>query len=316
MLEGMFLMDEGQTDIVLSPSLLMELEDVLTRLYWFKPDLRSFLEKAGVSKELISRADWTQNKRSAIKSISSQLQTVRYHSQLIRLANAVYNVDDPTWLQQSMKSADSYPAAKKALSVFKRHAKPLQDIAFEQIRVKERQGKLKEKLAAKQDEKKTIADLKHDFAEIGQKEPQSRGYAFEKFLIRLFQVSGIEAWQSYKIPTEQIDGTISFENTYYLIEAKWKQKQTPKADIAIFADKVRGKMDNTLGLFISMNGFEKSAKNGTSDRPSTLLMDGADLSLVLDEFITMKELLRRKHAHAARTGEMYISASDLLLGEE
>lgn len=81
----------------------------------------------------------------------------------------------------------------------------------------------------------------------------------------------------------------------------------------IFAGKVRGKLDNTLGLFLSMNGFGDTAvSHGADGRPVMVPMDGADLSAVLELRIDLPELLKRKRQHAARTGETFISAYTLI----
>jgi hypothetical protein len=43
-----------------------------------------------------------------------------------------------------------------------------------------------------------------------------------------------------------------------------------------------------------------------------ILMDGADLSAVVEGRISMPDLLRRKRQHAARTGEIFLSAYHLI----
>src|SRR3954463_2720706 len=99
----------------------------------------------------------------------------------------------------------------------------------------------------------------------------------------------------------------------FLLEAKWKGEKTPPADLDSFAAKVGRKLDNTLGLFLSMNGFQDSAVEMHSRRRAVvILMDGGDLSAVVDGRISLPDLLRRKRQHAARTGDVYISAYTLI----
>ncbi|HEY0694376.1 MAG TPA: hypothetical protein VGD71_35760 [Kribbella sp.] len=43
-----------------------------------------------------------------------------------------------------------------------------------------------------------------------------------------------------------------------------------------------------------------------------ILMDGSDLNAILDDRIKLPALLRRKRQHAARTGEVFVSAYQLL----
>ena len=91
-------------------------------------------------------------------------------------------------------------------------------------------------------------------------------------------------------------------------EAKWQQEAVNKADLAVFADKVRTKLENTLGVFLSIGGF--SAEGVTAHQAggsAILLMDGGDLMAVLDERIDFVALLLRKKRYAARTGNIYLS---------
>lgn len=43
-----------------------------------------------------------------------------------------------------------------------------------------------------------------------------------------------------------------------------------------------------------------------------ILMDGADLSAVIEDRITLPDLLRRKRQHAARTGHIFIGAYQIV----
>lgn len=48
--------------------------------------------------------------------------------------------------------------------------------------------------------------------------------------------------------------------------------------------KISRKLDNALGLFLSVNGFEEPAVEAFSQsRPQFFLMDGADMSAVLED---------------------------------
>ncbi|EDK72850.1 hypothetical protein TM7_0672 [candidate division TM7 genomosp. GTL1] len=72
-------------------------------------------------------------------------------------------------------------------------------------------------------------------------------------------------------------------------------------------------MDNTLGLFISINGYEPTAKAlNSGSRPVLILLDGADLMIALDDRIAFPQLLLRKKQHAARTGETFIDAATII----
>jgi hypothetical protein len=80
-----------------------------------------------------------------------------------------------------------------------------------------------------------------------------------------------------------------------------------------FKGKLSRKLDNTLGLFLSINGFtENAAALAGQGRSTVLLMDGADLMAVLENRIDITSLLIRKRRHAAQTGNVYLKAHEFL----
>jgi hypothetical protein len=86
------------------------------------------------------------------------------------------------------------------------------------------------------------------------------GYRLEKLLRTLFELCDPDPRASFKIVGEQIDGAFTFEGTDYLFEGKWQQELVSAADLDILAGKVSRKLDNTLGLFLSVNGFSEDGK--------------------------------------------------------
>ena len=81
-----------------------------------------------------------------------------------------------------------------------------------------------------------------------------------------------------------------------------------------FAGKVNGKRKNTLGLFVSIDGFSAESTQTTNpDLRSIILMDGMDLDAVLTDRIKFDELLYRKRRHASETGNIYLSISKILV---
>lgn len=110
----------------------------------------------------------------------------------------------------------------------------------------------------------------------------------------------------------QIDGAFSLDGTDYLFEAKWQSQPVSAHDLDSFSSKVRRKLDNTLGVFLSMNGFSIDGITAhSSGRPSIVLMDGADLMAVLDERIDFVTLLQRKKRHAAQTGSIFLKVHEV-----
>ena len=121
----------------------------------------------------------------------------------------------------------------------------------------------------------------------------------------------MDAKAPFRITGEQIDGAFTFQGEY-ILEAKWQKDQATLGDLELFRGKVRGKLDNTLGLFVSMNGFQPAALSLRTERSVMFCMDGSDLMAVMEGRIELPELIRRKRQHAARTGEISCARMTLL----
>lgn len=139
--------------------------------------------------------------------------------------------------------------------------------------------------------------------------PQARGHLFETFLQELFNRQSVRMGDPFRIVGEQIDGTFKFEGENYIVEAKWQDPSTSTAQLYQFAHKVDGKMHGR-GLFISVNGFSNEAIRAVvhGKHIKTMLMDGADLSYVLEGRITLEKLLDYKIRAAQTRGEVYVCA--------
>lgn len=135
--------------------------------------------------------------------------------------------------------------------------------------------------------------------------PQSRGFAFEKYLKKLFEDYNLEPRGSFKIVGEQIDGSFILHNEVYLLEAKWTNKKIDKADLVVFNEKVSSKSGFTRGLFISFSGFSDEAlttfANGRSVR--IVLMTVQELAIALSRKLDFTKVLSAKVRALAEEGD-------------
>ncbi|MGW3186106.1 restriction endonuclease [Kitasatospora sp. NPDC001119] len=137
---------------------------------------------------------------------------------------------------------------------------------------------------------------------------KAAGRQFEVFLNELFQLFELEPRLGYKLPYEQIDGSLTFDTDDYIVEAKWWKEAIEVHHVGSFTEKVRRKGKNALGLFIAVNGFTSGARERYNEGTCFITMDGGDLFYVLDGRITLTELLRRRKRHANETGSCYFPA--------
>jgi hypothetical protein len=115
---------------------------------------------------------------------------------------------------------------------------------------------------------------------------QEGGYAFERWFYDLAIYFELEARPGYKADGRQIDGAITIEGTTFLLETKYTNEPIGSPDIDTFMAKIESKADNTMGLFVSMSGFNDGAKKAASkQRTPMLLLDHSHIfNLILRTF--------------------------------
>jgi len=142
---------------------------------------------------------------------------------------------------------------------------------------------------------------------------QGRGFKLERIMYDIFELFDLDPKASFRIVGEQIDGAFSLEGTDYLFEAKWQKPPCGASDLDAFAAKVQRRLDNTLGVFLSINGCsEEGLSAHQRKRAMILVMDGAHLMGVLEERIDLVSLLIRLRRHAAETGDIYLPLHQIL----
>jgi len=143
-----------------------------------------------------------------------------------------------------------------------------------------------------------------------------RGYDLEKLLNQLFRLFDLTPRSPFKRTGEQIDGSFVLDRDHYLLEAKWTKDRVNLADLRDLDGAVASSLDNTLGLFVSIEGFTDEGLmaylQGT--RPRIVCADGADIFMVMDGRIDLADLLQRKKDIAVEKKKIYVSANDIILG--
>jgi len=115
---------------------------------------------------------------------------------------------------------------------------------------------------------------------------------------------------------EQIDGAFKLDGWYYLVECKWTENLTDIRQLDSLYGKVNRSGRQTLGLFLSINGWSKNVcplLKQNNDK-SIILMDGFDLRSILVEHnnLHLKELILKKLEYLNCEGEPFYSANLLL----
>lgn len=189
------------------------------------------------------------------------------------------------------------------------------DSEREEQAIRKRQEDYQERILQSATVREKLEELKQQFMCIAMgTNPQQRGFELERFMLDLFDLFDLDPKAAFRNIGEQIDGAFTLEGTDYLFEAKWQQEPVAVQDLDAFSAKVQRKLENTLGLFLSMNGFSSDAiKAHSRGTPNTVLMDGADLHAVLEQRIDFVSLLMRKKKHAAQTGRIFLPIYEILV---
>jgi len=243
-----------------------------------------------------------------------QLHEETYQNDLLKLISEIIKIDNFSHLEKLDGGKEKAQNARKAV-------KALQDISKTFLAQQEKQDKLEqarkiyyEKQLQDQALRNKIDSIKGEFyILLSTDDHQKRGFQLEKILKQLFEVFDLDPKASFRITGEQIDGAFTFDKTDYLFEAKWQKCSSSIEDLDAFSGKLSRKLENTLGLFLSINGFSEDAiKAHTMGRKLMILMDGNDLMAVLEGRIDLIELLYRKKRFASQTGNIYLRIHEIV----
>lgn len=173
-----------------------------------------------------------------------------------------------------------------------------------------------EKLRATERSKRSqeLEQLKRQF--FGLHEASNRQHAgleLEKLLNRLFELHGLSPREPFRVVGEQIDGSFELDHEVYLLEAKWGQDPSPEAELLVFRGKVEGKSKFTRGVFVSVNGVSREAAVAITrgKQPNFFVVDGYDITMLLEDNIDLQEFLRLRQRLLAEEGRVVVLFSEL-----
>lgn len=294
------------------------LAECLRTVYWYTDDLKSFLIRCGVSPERVASLDWTY-KRNAVRNLVDELaaQGVAGMPLVKALIGGVVEQDERfphlAKLTGKVEGRAKVKEARAAVRALKEllGAKAVVDHA--QAARAENRTEAERKRVELAARVASLASLKQRFIDLHSLEnSKERGLVFQDWLRDLFDLHDLEPRGSFAGEGEQIDGSIRMDNQTLLVEARWTKELVAPNDVRDFVGKFEHKLDNTLGLMISVNGFTDAAgrKATSSGRLMAIFMDGRDLFPVVDGHFDLRQLLARKLRHASEKGEpMYRAGS-------
>ena len=162
----------------------------------------------------------------------------------------------------------------------------------------------------------TEANARHLMSEllaVSNLQPLPRGFAFEKFLTKLFDAYALAPRSAFRLIGEQIDGSFVLDSETYLLEAKWQNQRVGAADLMAFSGKVSRKASWTRGLFVSNSGFSPDGLEAfrTGQPTQIVCIDGLDLYEIVQNRAPLREIIKAKVRHAAETGHPFVPFRNL-----
>ena len=129
--------------------------------------------------------------------------------------------------------------------------------------------------------------------------PQRRGILFEQIMNKLFNLEELlVVKESFRRNEggEQIDGSFELDGWYYLVECKWQSRMTSQQEIDGLSGKVARSGAQTLGVFISVNGWSSNVVKlmKQNKEKNIFLINGKDLRSALLGEMKVVDLLRTK----------------------
>ena len=159
-----------------------------------------------------------------------------------------------------------------------------------------------------------LEKLKRDFFDLhDDKNRQQAGLQLEKVLNRLFDLHSLSPREPFRVEGEQIDGSFELDHEVYLLEAKWHQNPIPESDLLVFRGKIEGKSKYTRGVFVAVNGISREAATAITQgkQPNFFIIDGYDLTMLLEDNMALPEFLRKRQRLLAEEGKVAVPFSEL-----
>ncbi|MEW6529533.1 MAG: hypothetical protein AB1473_01780 [Thermodesulfobacteriota bacterium] len=162
---------------------------------------------------------------------------------------------------------------------------------------------------------KKLNELRERYYQLArQTNRQAAGIALESVLNELFDLFDAAPRKRFRVVGEEIDGSFELDHEIYLLEAKWETEPLSEAPLLGFRGKIEGKSTFTRGLLVSINGFSQPALEAITrgKQPNFFMMDGYDLTLVIEGQMRLDELLRGKIRRLSEEGTPFVSAKEFL----
>jgi hypothetical protein len=127
---------EDMTTKRVNPAILPTFKDALVHAFWYKSDLRSFLDSCMQDRTLVARLDWGASsfKRNIVSSLVDALaaEQHKYFDDLLNLILATAALGPPEHLRRVDDGEAKFKEAVRCIALLKEQARPLSKFRTEQ----------------------------------------------------------------------------------------------------------------------------------------------------------------------------------------
>lgn len=301
----------------LGPYFISLAEDSCLKSFHRKDALAKFINQHFPSRFQVQPYTGLTTKREYLSSLFLELTSrsdTSGHAFIYEIAKSLVAMKSFPDLVGWEDSEIKINAAKQAHDLLAVEYKKLSDVSKDEqeiARRKKESEKIREKQRSRTDTFQELTTrLTTLTASLG---TQDAGYKFEDWFYDLAVYNEIECRRPYKDANgRQIDGSITIDGVTYLVETKFTSKAIGSQDVDIFFNKIKSKADNTMGIMISISGFNDNAiRTASCDRTTIILMDHSHLfNLIIPQVMSFKEAVQRIARNAAQTGNSFLGADN------
>jgi restriction endonuclease Mrr len=290
-------------------------KDTCLKSFWRKRSLRAFLRQNHISSNALS--DWSpdESKRDFLDRLFERIisqKDNRGYSVIFAMAKNLAGQNSFPDLEGWEDSQDKIKSATDAVKLLRVELGKIESQTEEKERQKlrrEEAEKIKNEIISS---KRNLISLKDKLDNLANKiGTQQAGYDFQDWLYDLVDYFELECKRPYNTGGRQIDGSITLDGTTFIVELRFTQEPIGSPDIDGFYRRVTSRSDNTMGIYVSMSGFNDGAKKEASGAKTPLiLIDYNHLYYVLSGAMTLAEVINRIKRHASQTAEAYLEIKD------
>lgn len=298
----------------LSPAFIELTQDAISKVFWYKPSLRLFLQQHGIKDSALSQWYADQTKRDFLMWLWPYLVKDEIgQNTILAMARSLAEMKYFPDLERKEDTKIRIPEARQAVARLREQVAMINETIRETKEAQKRReaalAEMAKRLAVQQSIEKLQQQLEELMPQLGTKEG---GYAFEKWFYDLAVFYELDARPGYIADGRQIDGAITIEGTTFLVETKFTKEPVGSPDVDIFMAKIESKADNTMGLFVSIMSFNEGAIRAASKQKTPmLLLDHSHIfNLILRGVMTLPQVVSRIKRHASQTGSAHLPAAD------